>query len=99
MKSKIQEVARYIKSFPNVFSKNSTKLLTLLISAISGAFLTSVIIPFCLIWDVVTNGHITTNLIDLGVFLLCVAGFICGAGYNVKVPDIGKFKENSEDEE
>lgn len=93
----------YLVSFPNIFSENSTKLLALLISALCGGFLTSVVIPFCLIWDVVVNGHITTNLIDLGLFLLCVAGLICGAGYSVKVPDINEYKkalkEKREEEE
>ena len=81
----------YFKSFTNIFSKNSTKLLTLLICSISGGFLSLVVIPFCLIWDVVDNGYITTNLYELGVFLLCIAGFICGAGYNVKVPGVMKY--------
>lgn len=95
----LKKTSSYLKSFPNIFSENSTKLLTLLISAISGAFLTSVVIPFCLIWDVVINGHITTDLIDLGIFLLCVAAFICGAGYNVRVPDITKYRKCKEKEE
>lgn len=61
--------------------------------------MTSIIIPFCLIWDVVVNGHITTDLIDLGIFLLCVAAFICGAGYNVKVPEITKYRQKLKEKE
>jgi hypothetical protein len=30
----------------------------------------------------VTNGHIKTNLNELGVFLLCAGGFMVGGGIN-----------------
>ena len=67
-------------------SENSTKLLALLISAIAGGFVAIFVVPFCLIWDVVTNNYIKTDLTGMGIFLLCLGGFQLGAGVNVKVP-------------
>lgn len=78
----------YLGSFPKVMSENSTKLLALLISALAGGFLLAVVIPFILIWDVVTNGSVMTDLGDLGLFVLCIAGVVFGAGVNVKVPEM-----------
>lgn len=92
-----RRIVKYFSSFPNIFSENSTKLLALLISAVTGGFLVAVIIPFILIWDVVTNGYIMTDLLELGVFLLCVGGFIFGAGANVKVPELREFLKNRRD--
>ena len=82
-----KDFIQYLGTFPNAFSENSTKLLALLISAITGGFLMGIVIPFTLIWDVVTNGHIQTDLMDYGVFLLCISGVMVGAGLNVKVPE------------
>lgn len=76
----------WLGTFPNAFSENSTKLLALLLCALAGSFTAGVVVPFVLIWDVVTNGFIKTNMTDMGVFLLCLGGFIFGAGGQVKVP-------------
>jgi hypothetical protein len=81
-----KELINYLGSFPNVMSENSTKLLALLISAIAGGFVAIFVVPFCLIWDVVTNNYIKTDLTGMGIFLLCLGGFQLGAGVNVKVP-------------
>lgn len=92
----IKRLLKYLMSFPNVFSENSTKLLSLLIAAFSGGLIATVIIPFILIWDVVHNNSIVTSLTDMGIFLLCVGGFIFGAGATVKIPDL-PFPSKSKD--
>jgi hypothetical protein len=76
----------WLGTFPNAFSENSTKLLALLLCALAGSFTAGVVVPFVLIWDVVTNGFVKTNMTDMGIFLLCLGGFIFGAGGQVKVP-------------
>lgn len=91
------KIVKYFSSFPSILSENSTKLLALLISAVTGGFLVAIVIPFVLIWDVTTNGYIMTDLLELGVFLLCVGGFIFGAGANIKVPEVKEFLENRKD--
>ena len=88
-----KRVIRYLGSFPKVLSENSTKLFALLLSAIAGFLLTAFIIPFCLIWDVITNGSIQTNLTDMGILVLSCGGLIAGAGFNIKVPDLKKKDE------
>lgn len=88
-----KNILRYLGSFPKVLSENSTKLFALLLSAIAGFLLTAFIIPFCLIWDVITNGSIQTNLTDMGILVLSCGGLIAGAGFNIKVPDLKKKDE------
>lgn len=77
----------WLGTFPNAFSENSTKLLALLICALTGGFVVGIIIPFTLVWDVVTNGYIKTDLTDYGIFTLCIGGMMFGASATVKVPD------------
>lgn len=92
-----KKIIQYLGSFPKVMSENSTKLFALLLSAIAGFFLTAVVIPFCLIWDVMTNGSIQTNLTEMGVLVLSCGGLIAGAGFNIKVPDFKKKEEEGEE--
>lgn len=87
---KVPKFIYYLGTFPKAFSENSTKLFALLLSAIAGFFLAAVVIPFVLIYDVVTNGYVHINLGDLGIFLLCIGGLLAGAGFNVKVPSFDK---------
>ena len=91
-----RRILNYLGSFPKVLSENSTKLFALLLSAIAGFLLTAIIIPFCLVWDVVTNGSIQTNLTEMGILILSCGGLIAGAGFNVKVPDFKKKEEEVE---
>lgn len=92
---KLKSIIAYLGTFPKIMSENSTKLFALLISAITGSILVAIVIPFILIYDVITNGHVETNLTDLGVFILCTGGFIFGAGVNVKVPDLKDHNNRS----
>ena len=88
----LRRAIEYLGTFPKIISENSTKLLALLISALAGGFLLSVVIPFILLWDVISNGHVVTDLSDMGLFVLCIAGVIFGAGVNIKVPDMPKIE-------
>lgn len=47
---------------------------------------------FCLIWDVCTNGYLKTDLDGLGIFLLCVGGFMAGGGINKAASEFYKRK-------
>jgi predicted membrane channel-forming protein YqfA (hemolysin III family) len=92
---KLKSIIAYLGTFPKIMSENSTKLFALLISAITGSILVAIVIPFILIYDVITNGHVETNLTDMGVFILCTGGFIFGAGVNVKVPELKDLSNES----
>lgn len=67
--------------FSSVDDKSSMSVnsITLLTGAFIG-FVIGLTICFVLIFDVVTNGYLKTDLIDMGVFLLCSGGYISASG-------------------
>lgn len=65
---------------------NSSKSFALLISTLTGGFI-SLCVGFSLIWDVVTNGYLKTDLSELGFFILCVGGYIAGSGITKTIVD------------
>ena len=94
----MKKLLNYLSTFPKIGSGNSTRLLALFISALTGGFIALVVIPFILIYDIVQNGHIETDLAELGIFLLAVGGYIAGSGFNVKIPDLKKKNEEGSPE-
>ena len=83
---------KFLKFFTNIQnsiddnSPISVSSITLLLSALIG-FLLGLVLCFVLIYDVVTNGYIKTDLIDLGIFLLASGGYIAGSGIPKTVMD------------
>ena len=69
----------YLKSLIKADTLDSSKSFALLLSAVVGA-LAGLCVCFCLIWDVCTNGCLKTDLDALGLFMLCVGGFMAGGG-------------------
>lgn len=69
----------YVKSLIASNTGNSAKSFSLVFSSIMGGLLCSAIV-FILVWDVVHNGHVMTDLEKLGLFLLCVGAYITGSG-------------------
>lgn len=90
-------MTEYFKSLIKSGTLDSSKSFALLLSVIIGAII-GLVVCFCLIWDVVTNGYIKTNLNELGVFLLCAGGFMVGGGIN-KVFGEKYYKPNLKDKE
>ena len=76
----------YMKSLLDVQSPNSSKSFTLVLSAIVGAFI-GLTISFVIIYDVITNGYVKTDLTDAGIFLLCDGGYMAGAGVTKAIVD------------
>lgn len=76
----------YFKKLGDVNNPNSSKSFALLVSTITGGIL-AVAICFILIFDVLTNGYVKTDLADLGIFLLCVGGYIAGSGVTKAISD------------
>lgn len=60
--------------------------ITLLISSFIG-FLLGLVMCFVLIYDVVTNGYLKTDLTNAGIFLLCSGGYIAGSGIPRSIVD------------
>ena len=83
----------YIKSLIKANTLDSSKSFTLILSALVGAF-TGLTVCFCLVWDVVTNGYIKTDLGQLGIFLLCAGGFMAGGGATKAIAEMNRKKQN-----
>ena len=76
----------YIKSLIKIDSLDSSKSFALVLSVIIGSLI-GLCVCFCLIWDVCGNGYIKTDLDSLGIFLLCVGGFMAGGGINKELSE------------
>ncbi len=88
-------IVDFLKSFVDLRSTNSTKLLALLISALTGEILT-LSVAFVLVYDVLYDGVVQTDMWSLGFLLLCIASVTLGAGLSVKnletINNIAKMK-------
>lgn len=80
------KVIEYIKSLIKADTLDSSKSFSLVLSVLVGA-LTGLCVCFCLIWDVCGNGYIKTDLDSLGIFLLCVGGFMAGGSASKVLAD------------
>lgn len=80
-----------LKSLVDLNSKHSSNIFSLVVSVLTGGLI-AIIICFCLVWDVVTNNYVKSNLTELGIFLLCVGGYIAGSGINKAILDRGNVK-------
>ena len=76
----------YMRTLLDVQSPNSSKSFTLVLSAIVSAFI-GLTMCFVIIYDVITNGYVKTDLNDAGIFLLCAGGYMAGAGVTKAVVD------------
>ena len=74
-------ITEYLKSLVKANSLDSSKSFVMLISVGVGVLI-GLCVCFCLVWDVCTNGYIKTDLDGMGIFLLCVGGFMAGGGIN-----------------
>lgn len=79
------KITEYLKSLIKSNTGDSSKSFVLLLSGAVGALI-GLCVCFCLVWDVCTNGYLKTDLSNMGIFLLCVGGFMVGGG-------AGKFLE------
>lgn len=75
------KIAEYLKSLIKENSLDSSKSFALVLSCIVGALI-GLCVCFCLIYDVCANGYLKTDLDSLGLFVLCVGGFMAGGGIN-----------------
>lgn len=75
------KIAEYLKSLIKANSLDSSKSFAMLLSVCIGALI-GLCVCFCLVWDVCANGYVRTDLDSLGLFVLCVGGFMAGGGIN-----------------
>ena len=89
------KIAEYLKSLIKANSLDSSKSFALVLSSVVGA-LVGLCVCFCLVWDVCTNGYLKTDLDALGLFMLCIGGFMAGGGINKALSE-RKNKDKSTD--
>lgn len=75
------KITTYLKSLIKAGTLDSSKSFALVLSVLVGSGI-GLTVCFCLLWDVCANGYLKTDLDGLGVFLLCVGGFMAGGGVN-----------------
>jgi hypothetical protein len=90
---KNQNFWTYFKKLGDINDSNSSKSFALLVSTITGGIL-SIAVCFILIFDVLTNGYVKTDLADLGIFLLCIGGYIAGSGVTKAISEKHKSKKH-----
>ena len=78
---KHRAIISYLSSLVRSDTLDSSKSFSLVLSAIMGALI-ALCVCFCLVWDVCSNGYLKTDLDALGLFMLCVGGFMAGGGIN-----------------
>lgn len=89
-------ITKYLKSLVMANSLDSSKSFALLLSVGIGAFI-GLCVCFCLLWDVCTNGYVKTDLDGIGIFLLCVGGFMAGGGLNKALGERRRKINNNEE--
>lgn len=80
------KIAGYLKSLIKANTLDSSKSFALVLSSLIGALI-GLCVCFCLIWDVCANGYIKTDLDALGLFMLCIGGFMAGGGINKAISE------------
>lgn len=89
---------KLLKSLIRADTLDSSKSFALILCVIVGA-VTGLCVCFCLLWDVCTNGYLKTDLEGLGIFILCIGGFMAGGGINKAASEFSRNKSNRNKEE
>lgn len=77
---------RNIKTSIDDRSSMSVNSIILLLNGIIGAVI-GIVVCFVLVYDVVTNGYVKTDLLDLGIFLMSSGAYIAGSGMPKTIVD------------
>lgn len=68
---------KFWRSLVSINGSDSSKNFTLIVSAIVSAIV-GVCVCFVLCWDVVHNGYVKTDMESMGIFMLCMGGYLAG---------------------
>ena len=63
----------------------------MVVSVLIGALM-GIGVLFCIIWDVVKNGYVKSDLESMGIFLLCVGGYMVGGSVSKIVSERARRK-------
>lgn len=70
---------------------DSSKSFAMVVSVLIGALM-GIGVLFCIIWDVVKNGYVKSDLESMGIFLLCVGGYMVGGSVSKIVSERARRK-------
>lgn len=68
---------KFWRSLININAPDSSKSFTLVISALISAVV-GICVCFVLCWDVIHNNYIKTDMESMGIFMLCMGGYLAG---------------------
>lgn len=63
----------------------------MVVSVLIGALM-GVGVLFCIVWDVVKNGYVKSDLESMGILLLCVGGYMVGGSVSKIVSERARRK-------
>lgn len=89
-------ITDYLKSLIRADTGDSSKSFAMLLCVCIGSLI-GLCVCFCLVWDVCANGYVKTDTDSMGVFLLCVGGFMAGGGLNKALGDRKRKDEKTND--
>ena len=85
----------FLRSLINTNSADSSRSFTLVVSSFI-SILIGIIICFAIAWDVIHNNYIKTDMENVGIFMLCLGGYVAGSSVSKVFPN--KLKGTKADE-
>lgn len=82
---------KYIRGLIKANNLDSSKSFAMVVSVLIGALM-GIGVLFCIIWDVVKNGYVKSDLESMGIFLLCVGGYMVGGSVSKIVSERARRK-------
>ncbi|MEE3323971.1 MAG: hypothetical protein VZR33_01445 [Methanosphaera sp.] len=76
----------FLRSLININSADSSRSFTLVVSSFI-SILIGVIICFAIVWDVIHNDYIKTDMENVGIFMLCLGGYVAGSSVSKVFPN------------
>jgi H+/Cl- antiporter ClcA len=94
----------FLRSLININSADSSRSFTLVVSSFI-SILIGVIICFAIVWDVIHNDYIKTDMENVGIFMLCLGGYVAGSSVSKVFPNklkgtkAGEYMETTENDD
>lgn len=77
--------ASLISTDGQISSKNFTLIVSAIVSAIVG-----LCVCFVMCWDVIHNNYVKTDMESMGIFMLCMGGYLAGGSVSKVFQERGK---------
>lgn len=80
---------KFWRSLITINTPESSRSFTLIISAIVSAIV-GLCVCFAICWDVIHNNYVKTDLESMGIFMLCMGGYLAGGSVSKIAQFMGK---------